>query len=139
MPYIQFSLYKQSQKKCCYLIAIIIALMALIPSFPVLLLVVKFISIFHNGVEWKKLDDLMTLCEGQLESYLQLGLQTYIICVRADRQRDKMRRVYRVTETYIGWLKNEIMNDYLNTKTADFSISSNVFNEIISKVTTLIK
>ena len=113
--------------------------MALIPSFPVLLLVVKFISIFHNGVEWKKLDDLMTLCEGQLESYLQLGLQTYIICVRADRQRDKMRRVYRVTETYIGWLKNEIMNDYLNTKTADFSISSNVFNEIISKVTTLIK
>jgi hypothetical protein len=89
--------------------------MALIPSFPILLLVVKFVSIFHNGSEWKKLDDLMTLCEGQLESYLQAGLQTYIICVRADRQRDKMRRVYRVTETYIGWLKNEIINDYLNT------------------------
>merc|ERR1719464_2048707 len=59
--------------------------MVVIPAFPILLLVVKFISIFHNGSEWKKLNDLMTLCEGQLESYLQVGLQTYIICVRADR------------------------------------------------------
>ena len=61
-------------------------MMALIPAFPVLLLLVKLISIFHKGDEWKKLNDLMTLCEGQLESYLQVGLQSYIICVRADRE-----------------------------------------------------
>ena len=65
----------------------IISMMAFIPAFPVLLLLVKFLSIFHQGNEWKKLNDLMTLCEGQLESYLQLGLQSYIICVIADRQR----------------------------------------------------
>ena len=61
-------------------------MIALIPAFPVLLLLVKLISIFHKGDEWKKLNDLMTLCEGQLESYLQVGLQTYIVCVRADRE-----------------------------------------------------
>ena len=75
------------------LISSIISMMALIPAFPVLLLLVKFLSIFHKGDEWKKLDDLMSLCEGQLESYLQVGLQSYIICVRADRQRDQMRGV----------------------------------------------
>ena len=68
------------------LICSIISMMALIPAFPVLLLLVKFLSIFHQGNEWKKLNDLMTLCEGQLESYLQVGLQTYIICVKADRE-----------------------------------------------------
>ena len=63
-----------------------ISTLALIPAFPVVLLIVKFLSIFHNGDEWKKLNDFMTLCEGQVESYLQVGLQSYIICVRADRQ-----------------------------------------------------
>ena len=79
------NLYGDSWFDNCILIGGIISMMALIPAFPVLLLLVKFISIFHKGDEWKKLNDLMTLCEGQLEAYLQVGLQTYIICVRADR------------------------------------------------------
>ena len=86
-------LYGKSCKSNCILIGGIISMTALIPAFPVVLLLVKFLSIFHKGDEWKKLNDLMTLCEGQLESYLQVGLQSYIICVRADRQRDQMRGV----------------------------------------------
>ena len=57
----------------------------LIPIFPLLLLLVKMVSVFHHGTEWKKLNDLLTFCEGQLESSLQVGLQFYILTLRADR------------------------------------------------------
>ena len=57
----------------------------LVVLYPLLLIVVKFVSIFHHGVQWQKLNNFMTLFEGQIEGYLQFGLQSYIVCSRADR------------------------------------------------------
>merc|ERR1711974_207162 len=42
-------------------------------------------AIFNHNAQLKELSDLMTLCEGQLESYLQTLLQLYIITSRPDR------------------------------------------------------
>ena len=57
----------------------------LVVLYPILLIVVKFVSIFHHGVQWQKLNNFMTLFEGQIEGYSQFGLQSYIVCSRADR------------------------------------------------------
>ena len=81
-----YGLYQQPQEekdKFTYLKMLLTPL--LIPLFPLLFILVKFVSIIHHGEEWKKLDDLVTLCEGQIESSLQTALQTYIIFYRFDR------------------------------------------------------
>ena len=61
-------------------------LLPLIPSFPIILLVVKFLAIFNQGTQMNRLKNLVSLCEGQIESFLQLGLQLYIILERSDRK-----------------------------------------------------
>lgn len=63
-----------------------IALIPLIPLFPFILLFVKFVAIFNDGPELTRLKTMVSLCEGQIESFLQLGLQVYIILYRSDRQ-----------------------------------------------------
>ena len=68
-----------------YIGLLAVGMLPLIVAYPFLLILVKFTSIFHHGLQWKKLDQFMTLCEGQLEGYLQVILQTYIVCRRADR------------------------------------------------------
>ena len=54
--------------------------------FPLLLISVKIICLFHNGAELTRLNNILTFAEGQIESFCQLGLQIYIIFSRADRQ-----------------------------------------------------
>ena len=54
--------------------------------FPLLLISVKIICLFHNGAELTRLNNVLTFAEGQFESFCQLGLQLYIIFSRADRQ-----------------------------------------------------
>ena len=76
---------EDSKLKCVYIVLSALGLLPLIVVYPFLLILVKFISIFHHGQQWKRLDQYMTLFEGQLEGYLQVILQTYIICRRADR------------------------------------------------------
>ena len=76
---------EDSHLKYGYIGLLAVGMLPLIIAYPFLLILVKFISIFHHGLQWKKLDQFMTLCEGQLEGYLQVILQTYIICRRADR------------------------------------------------------
>ena len=76
---------EDSQLKRVYIVLSAVGLLPLIVVYPFLLILVKFISIFHHGQQWKRLDQYMTLFEGQLEGYLQVILQTYIICRRADR------------------------------------------------------
>ena len=71
--------------KYVYIVLAAVGLLPLIVAYPFLLMLVKFVSIFHHGLQWKRLDQFMTLCEGQLEGYLQVILQTYIVCRRADR------------------------------------------------------
>ena len=61
-------------------------LIPLIPSFPIILLVVKFLAIFNQGTQMNRLKNLVSLCEGQIESFLQLALQLYIILERSDRK-----------------------------------------------------
>ena len=67
-------------------IVLIVALIPLIPLFPFILLLVKFVAIFNDGPELTRLKTMVSLCEGQIESFLQLGLQLYIILHRADRR-----------------------------------------------------
>ena len=54
--------------------------------FPLLLISVKILCLFHNGAELTRLNNILTFAEGQIESFCQLGLQIYIIFSRADRQ-----------------------------------------------------
>ena len=54
--------------------------------FPLLLISVKILCLFHNGPELTRLNNILTFAEGQIESFCQLGLQLYIIFSRADRQ-----------------------------------------------------
>ena len=68
-----------------YFALLVLAMIPLVVLYPLLLIVVKFVSIFHHGVQWQKLNNFMTLFEGQIEGYLQVGLQSYIVCSRADR------------------------------------------------------
>ena len=63
----------------CYFVLSILGMLPLIIAYPILLMIVKFVSIFHHGTEWKKLDSFMTLFEGQIEGYLQVTLQV-ILC-----------------------------------------------------------
>ena len=63
----------------CYFVVSILGMLPLIIAYPILLMIVKFVSIFHHGTEWKKLDSFMTLFEGQIEGYLQVTLQV-ILC-----------------------------------------------------------
>ena len=58
----------------------------LIPLFPFILLLVKFLAIFNEGPQMTRIKNLVSLCEGQVESMFQLGLQVFIILYRADRK-----------------------------------------------------
>ena len=81
-----YGLYKQpADEKDIFTVLKMLLTPLLIPLFPILFILVKFVSIFHHGEKWKKLDELFTLCEGQIESSLQTALQTYIIFYRFDR------------------------------------------------------
>ena len=61
-----------------YLCLIPLAIVLLIPAFPVLTLMVKLISLFHDGKEWNKLKILMTVCELWFEKYFEFNLQGWI-------------------------------------------------------------
>ena len=80
-----YGLYQQPEEKDKFTYLKMLLTPLLIPLFPLLFILVKLVSIIHHGEEWKKLDDLVTLCEGQIESSLQTALQTYIIFYRFDR------------------------------------------------------
>ena len=58
----------------------------LIPLFPFILILVKFLAIFNEGPQMTRVKNLVSLCEGQVESMFQLGLQVFIILYRADRK-----------------------------------------------------
>ena len=73
---------KEIRKSCCKSIFAILASLI----FPLTLFVVKVISLFQFGEEWKRVATLVTACESQVESFLQAGLQMYIIRSRPDRE-----------------------------------------------------
>ena len=86
---VAYGLYKQpAEEKDIFYVFKMLLTPLLIPLFPFLFILVKLVSIVHHGPhgeKWKKLDELFTLCEGQIESSLQTALQTYIIFYRFDR------------------------------------------------------
>ena len=59
----------------------------LIPTFPILLVLVKLISLFHHQKEWKKLDDLLTFCQVHFGSFRQCGLQIFVILLTKNANR----------------------------------------------------
>ena len=61
--------------------------------FPLTLFIVKIISLFQFGEEWKRVATLVTACESQVESFLQAGLQLYVIHSRPDRQVSGIQRM----------------------------------------------
>jgi len=72
----------KSNKKCIPFIMI---------PFPILLILVKFIAIFHTGKEFKKLVLCMSSIEGTFEAGPQLCVQIFIIFSRGDRQPNFMQ------------------------------------------------
>ena len=81
-----YGLYKQpADEKDIFTVLKMLLTPLLIPLFPILFILVKLVSVVHHGEKWKKLNELFTLCEGQIESSLQTALQTYIIFYRFDR------------------------------------------------------
>ena len=70
---------------CYFSISLIFPTLIVACTFPVLLIIVKAMLIINNGKELKKLGYIMTLSEGQMESFCQLGLQLYIIMEKPDR------------------------------------------------------
>ena len=73
--------------------AMVLANILSIPIFPIVLILVKAVSIFHHGKEWKQLKAIFTYYEGQFESFFGFGLQTYILLERADRQPSMIQKV----------------------------------------------
>ena len=63
-----------------------LALLILSPFFPLQVFLVKLFAFLTNGLEMKKVSNVMTLFEATFESNLQFVLQLYIIFTRADRQ-----------------------------------------------------
>ena len=61
------------------LISFIVAMPILIITFPVLVWVIKAISAFHKGEEWKKLKSLSATCEFCLEKYPSMVLQGLMV------------------------------------------------------------
>ena len=78
--------YQIRRSKLLSTLFLTIALIPLIPLFPFILLLVKFVAIFNDGPQLTHLKTMVSLCEGQIESFLQLGLQVYIILYRSDRR-----------------------------------------------------
>ena len=70
--------------------------------FPFMLITVKAVALFNNGIELHKLSDTLTFAEGQVESLCQTGLQLYIIFKRDDRNEKKLVEFFLVSvSTYI--------------------------------------
>ena len=69
------------------LVVLILVLPLLIPIFPILLIMVKIISLFHHAEEWKKLNNLVTFCQGQFGAFRELGLQIFIILITENQTR----------------------------------------------------
>ena len=85
LPGVLFSsLIAYQIRKKNLLLPILVILM--IPFFPFFLLLVKFLAIFNEGPQMTRLKNIVSLCEGQVESMFQLGLQVFIILYRADRK-----------------------------------------------------
>ena len=56
-----------------------------LPTFPVVLLLVKLVGLINPGPEWKKMNIRLTSIEGDVESSFQLLLTFFVIFTRADR------------------------------------------------------
>ena len=65
--------------------SICLLLILLVPFFSLEVFLLKFLVLITNGPELKKVNYLMTACEGIFESQFQCVLQLYIIFTRADR------------------------------------------------------
>ena len=72
---------KEVRKSCRKIIYAILASV----FFPLTLFAAKIISLFQFGEEWKRVATLITACEGLVESFLQVGLQLYIIFSRPNQ------------------------------------------------------
>ena len=64
-----------------------LALPFLIPTFPIVFILVKIISLFHHQEEWKKLNNLVTFCQAKFGSFRQLGLQIFVIFLKVNTTR----------------------------------------------------
>ena len=113
---------EDSHLKYVYIVLAAIGFLPLIVAYPFLLMLVKFVSIFHHGPQWKRLDQFMTLCEGQLEGYLQVILQTYIVCRRADRVPSLIQKSGSSMSVKFYQTLSQLYLDNLDTNAFELSI-----------------
>ena len=74
---------RQEVRNCAWKVCI--AILASL-FFPLTILLTKSYQLFQFGEEWNRVGTLLTQCEGQVENFLQTGLQWYIILSRPDRE-----------------------------------------------------
>ena len=74
----------QNKVGCCTLYCLLLLPTMLV--FPVVLILVKLVSLITPGSEWKRNIIWLTSMEGELESSMQLLLTLFIIFSRADRR-----------------------------------------------------
>merc|ERR1711935_250587 len=70
-----------------FFLLVLACLPFLIPTFPIVFILVKIISLFHHQEEWKKLNNLVTSCQGQFGSFRQLGLHIFVIFLTVNTTR----------------------------------------------------
>ena len=54
--------------------------------FPLTVICAKVYKLFQFGEEWSRVAALLTQCEGQVEAFLQAGLQWYIIMLKPEKE-----------------------------------------------------
>ena len=76
-------IFRQEVRNCAGKVCI--AILASL-FFPLTILLTKCYKLFQFGEEWNRVGALLAQCEGQVENFLQAGLQWYIILSRPDRE-----------------------------------------------------
>ena len=104
---------------CYFSISLIFPTLIVACTFPVLLIIVKAMLIINNGKELKKLGYIMTLSEGQMESFCQLGLQLYIIMEKPDRHPSNVQ-LFALSASILMLIKVQVNTYFAKSPSEEF-------------------
>ena len=82
------------------------------PFFPLVLLAVKILGLFNPGPNWKIFAQRFGIQEGRLGSQYQLGLQLFIVFIRADRSPSLVQLV-TIATSLLMMVKVEIEDELM--------------------------
>ena len=108
-----YSLRKSPCKAC-------LAFFFTLPFFPVILCIVKLISLFQHGAEWQRIEKLVTACETQIESLLQAAFQFYLYYLLQKLGREpSLIQIVSITVSMLSIALNQIQTGLARRKVGD--------------------